>query len=338
MSAAPGFLVVGSGSIARRHMSNLRLLFPAARIACVSASGRTLAAEDLPAGVEPRADLAQALADEPLLAIVASPASLHIGQAAVLLRAGLPVLVEKPLADSLASVAAEAGLLRAHQDRIEIGYNLRYMPSAQALKALLDEQRVGRVLSVASEAGQYLPDWRPGSDYRQGVSARRELGGGVLLELSHEIDYLLWLFGAFDTACCVATNSGLLGLDVEDCVDAVLSKRDGFSARLHLDFLQRSPTRTCRIIGEGGTLLWNLMGNSITLYGPGGQEEVLFSDPAWDRNDMYLQELARFVRVAKGELAPAVDLGQGLATLALVEALKAASRTSQTVTLGDFSA
>lgn len=338
MSASPAFLVVGSGSIARRHMANLRQLFSAATIFCVSASGRVLAPDELPPGVVACADLAEALLATPLLAIIASPAPAHVAHAAAVLRAGVPVFMEKPLADSLASVAAEADLLRAHRDRIEVGYNLRYMPSAVALKALLDEGRIGRIQGVASEVGQYLPDWRPGQDYRQGVSARRALGGGALLELSHELDYLLWLFGAFDTAYCVTSNSGALGIDVEDCVDAILSKQDGFSVRLHLDFLQRAPVRSCRIIGERGTLLWNLMGNSVTLSGPGGQEETLFSDPAWDRNDMYLQELARFVRVARGELAPAVDLGQGLATLALVEALKASAHRGCAVTLGEFPA
>lgn len=336
MSAPPAFLVVGSGSIARRHMANLRQLFPAARISCVSASGRMLAPDELPPGVVACADLAHALLTTPLLGIVASPAPAHIAHAAALLRAGVPVFVEKPLADTLASVYAEADLLRAHHDRIEVGYNLRYMPSAVALKALLEEGRIGRIQGVASEVGQYLPDWRPGQDYRQGVSARRELGGGALLELSHELDYLLWLFGAFDTAYCVTSHSSLPGIDVEDCVDAILSKQDSFSVRLHLDFLQRAPVRNCRIIGEQGTLRWDLMGNSITLSGPAGHEETLFSDPAWDRNDMYLQELARFVRVARGELAPAVDFGQALATLTLVEALKASALRGSAVALGDF--
>ena len=74
-------------------------------------------------------------------------------------------------------------------------YNLRFLPSLQAYRERIQFGVIGKVLSVRCEIGQYLPSWRPGSDYRQAVSASRALGGGALLELSHEIDYLRWIFG-----------------------------------------------------------------------------------------------------------------------------------------------
>lgn len=334
MTATPVFLVVGTGSIARRHLGNLRSLFPGVDIACVSASGRELQSGEAGAGIEVIPSLTAALERRPALAVIASAAPAHVEQAAMLLEAGVPVFIEKPLADSLAAFEAKAGTLRAYRDRIDVGYNLRYLPAAQKLKRLLDDRLLGRVYSVAVEAGQYLPDWRPASDYRAGVSARRELGGGALLELSHELDYLLWLFGTFDTAYCVATNSGTFDIDVEDRVDALLKRRDGFTARIHLDFLQRTALRSCRVIGENGTLTWDLIGNSITLSGPGNREQVLFSDRAWDRNTMYLEELRRFVQVARGELAPAVGLEQGVAVLALVDALRRSAESDLVVSTG----
>src|SRR5690606_29956228 len=106
---------------------------------------------------------------------------------------------EKPLSDSLESFARAGEVLLENSAKIEVAYNLRFMPSAIRLKELLTEQIVGRIHSVSIEVGQYLPDWRPATDYRKNVSACKKLGGGVLLELSHELDYLTWLFGEFDS-------------------------------------------------------------------------------------------------------------------------------------------
>lgn len=338
MTEGPAYLVVGSGSIARRHLGNLATLFPAARRLCVSASGRALAPAEAGPGVIVCASLEEALSLGPRLAVVASPAPWHLQQAAVLLQAGIPVLVEKPLADSLAHARAALPALRVHARQLDVGYNLRFMPSARAVQECLQQGRVGRLLGVSAEVGQYLPDWRPASDFRRGVSARAELGGGALLELSHELDYLLWLFGDFASVFCVMGNSGTLGIDVEDRVDALLVRKDGVVARLHLDFLQRRACRRCRIIGEHATLEWDLLANRAVLAGPGGHDEVLCDDPDWDRNAMYLEELARFDRVAAGELSPLVGLDQGLEVLVLVEALRQSAATSAPVATGDFRA
>lgn len=335
MSGSQNYLVVGSGSIARRHIVNIKTLFSQAVVGCVSASGRALSLEEVGADIVYQS-FEEALSAEPLLAIVASPAPFHVAQAAMLLQAGIPVLIEKPLSDSLESFAVAADVMYANSEKIEVAYNLRFMPSAIHLKALLEKRTLGRIHHVSIDVGQYLPDWRPATDYRENVSARKVLGGGVLLELSHELDYLTWLFGTFDSVYCVASNSGTLEVDVEDSAYAILSREDGLVASLHMDFLQRAPSRTCKIVGESGTLIWNLLRNSISLHTAQEGEKILFSDPDYNRNNMYLDELSRFVKVVAGELQPEVDVYQALNTLRLVEALKHSSVTRQVVNTGDF--
>ena len=335
MNALQLYLVVGSGSIARRHIANIKALFSQATVGCVSASGRELTLEEVGADIV-YSNIEEALSAEPMLAIVASPAPLHVDQAATLLRTGIPVLIEKPLSVSLETFASAGEVLLANSTKIEVAYNLRFMPSAIRLKALLDEKILGRIHSVSIEVGQYLPDWRPATDYRENVSARKELGGGVLLELSHELDYLTWLFGKFDSAYCVASNSGALDIDVEDSAHAILSREDGLVASLHLDFLQRVPTRICKIIGETGTLVWNLLHNSISLGRASDGEDILFSDPNYNRNDMYLEEISHFVKVAAGERMPHVSIYQALDTLRLIEALRHSSIIRRVVDIGDF--
>jgi predicted dehydrogenase len=327
------YLVIGSGSIARRHIKNLKTIFPNAKVACISASGRALTPQECGADTV-LTSLDEALASgKPDFAIVASPSPWHLSQMRQLVAAGVPSLVEKPLADDFSLASAEMDALRPHADQLEVAYNLRYLPSAQEMKRLLEAGVLGRIHSVLIDVGQYLPDWRPQSDYRLNVSARRDLGGGVLLELSHELDYLTWLFGRFEQVYCVTGQSGCLEIDVEDRVDAMLSRDDGLVITLHMDFLQRVVTRTCKVIGENGTLIWNIATNSVSLLAPENQSKVLFSDEAYDRNAMYLSEIERFSLVAKGELKPLVSLEDALYVLRLVAAMKASARERKSVSI-----
>lgn len=328
--------VIGLGNISKRHRKNLRELYPEAKIFAVSASGRMLQ-EPQDNADEYFSSIDELLKHEVDMAIVASPAPFHIAQAAQLLRENIPVLIEKPLSDSLETFNVAGDILRANSEKVDIGYNLRLMPSAIELKTLLTKNFLGKIYSVSIDVGQYLPDWRPAINYRNSVSARKELGGGVLLELSHEIDYLLWLFGSFDTVYCVARNTGALSVDVEDAIDAILHrKKDGLVVNVHMDFLQRSPARTCKIVGETGTLVWDILRNSIVLHISQNVEEEIFSDPGYDRNSMYLEELVRFSRVVKGELKPAVDVAQAFAALQLIDAMKRSSATQQVVNIEEI--
>jgi predicted dehydrogenase len=326
-------LVVGTGSIARRHMSNAKMLFEGATVVCVPASGRTVAPNEVAAD-ELHPSLASALRRRPDFAVIGSPAPFHLAQASELLSAGIPVLIEKPLTHSLDEFRRHAAVLEANRERLDVGYNLRLLESAQCFARQLAERRIGRLHRVSIEVGQYLPDWRPGSDYRRNVSAQRSLGGGVLLELSHELDYLGWLFGAFDSAYCIATSSGALQIDVEDRVDAILGRSDGLVATLHMDFLQRTATRACKVVGEHGNLTWNVATNTVEL-SAAGRQEVLFSAPDYDRNDMYRAELLRFVKVASGQLPPLVGLDAALRTLQLVQTLRRSASCGQAVALGE---
>ncbi|ONH56705.1 Predicted dehydrogenase [Pseudomonas cedrina] len=330
-------LVVGSGSIAKRHISNIKMLFASVRVGCVSASGRTLSIDEVGCDII-YSSIDAALQDKLLFAIIASPAPWHVEHAARLVCAKVPVLIEKPVSDSLQRLSAYRDVLTNNLDRIEIAYNLRFMSSAIRFKALLEEAAVGEVRSVAVDVGQFLPDWRPASDYRKNVSARHELGGGVLLELSHELDYLGWLFGSFKTVYCVTRHTGDLEIDVEDSVDALLVRDDHLVVNVHMDFLQRAPVRICKVVGQLGTLYWDILNNSIILHTDRNQRQVLFESPDYDRNNMYLDQLRHFAIVAAGLAAPAIGLKDGLAALRLIEAMKMSASTGQVVNIGDIQA
>lgn len=332
MSLCQQYLVVGSGSIARRHIANLKILFSDAEVACVSASGRELTSEETGADCV-HLNLQSAINARPQFAVVASPAPFHVTHASDLLDAGIPVLIEKPISSSMELFQIKGNVLQENADKVAVAYNMRYLTSALRIKCLLEENVVGRIYNVIIDVGQYLPDWRPTTNYRKNVSAQNALGGGVLLEMSHELDYLTWLFGEFETAYCIASNSGALEIDVEDSVDAILKRKDGLIANLHMDFLQRTLSRTCKVIGESGTLVWDLSLNKISLHTARDGEKTVFFDSSYDRNRMYIDELAHFAKVAKGQAAPAVDITQALSVLHLIEALKISAEKQQSVNI-----
>jgi predicted dehydrogenase len=292
-------LVVGLGSIGRRHLSNARRLLPEAHIT-VWRHARPPAAERAPAEADRIVhSLEEALSMRPDIAILAVPAPFHIRTAAPLASAGIHLLIEKPLSDTLDGVDGLLDVATRQGIVLMVGYHLRFSPSLKCLRSAIAEGTIGKVLSLHAEVGQYLPDWRPGTDYRSGVSARRELGGGVILELSHELDYMRWLGGEIRSIHADTGQLGGLDIDVEDVAEIVLRFTDGAIGSVHLDMLQRSATRTCRVIGSEGTLEWDGLSGYARLFSAGdGTWTDLYGPSDAGVDDMYTAELAHFIRCA----------------------------------------
>lgn len=326
------FVVVGAGSIARRHIRNLKIKFPQSEIVCVSASGRMLSPAETGADVI-AADVLSAINKGADAAIVASPAPWHISNALDFLRADIPVLIEKPIAHTFESMAPSMPELLDFSDKIEVGYNLRYTAAARKMKEILEQGNCGRLLFALVDVGQYLPEWRRNEDYRKNVSARSVLGGGVLLELSHELDYIRWFLGPISSVFCDAGSSGTLDIDVEDRVDAVLRTIDGCVVNLHMDFLQRVPSRVCKIVAEKGTLMWDIYRNSVHWLNASGGMDVLYEDANYDRNTAYLNELDQLCKIARNECKPFISVSDGIEVVALVEKLRISSNTGTVVKL-----
>ncbi len=181
------FLVIGAGNIARRHIRNLKQLLPTAAITL----WRRQPGIDDPdlARLIQRVvtSEAEAFLEQYDAAIVASPAPLHVPTAQQLAEKGVHLFIEKPFSNTLDGIDTLITTCEKNNCVLMVGYNLRFHAALQAMHAAIG--RIGRVLSLRAEVGQYLPDWRPGKDYRTSVSAQWRLGGGVIFELSHELDY-----------------------------------------------------------------------------------------------------------------------------------------------------
>ena len=329
------YLVIGSGSMARRHIKNLKTLFPNSIVGNLNFSKKNDTLKKINSEVIFN-KTQKAIDFEPNFVIEASPAPFHLENASHFLLEDIPVLIEKPLCSNLEDFYKFEKIIHKKKSIIEVGYCFRYLKGALKFKEILQGQTYGKILSVHIDVGQYLPDWRPNMDYKKSVSANKKLGGGVLLELSHELDYINWFFGESRSVFCKISNSGQLDIDVEDVADAILVHDKGLIVSIHMDFLQKSAHRTCRVITEKGTLKWDLLKNTINFQGLSNSQEIVFRDASYTRNDMFLKMLKRFKKLSNRELDPLVSLDEALRVICLVESMNMSSDLNKLVDIKDL--
>lgn len=326
-------LVVGLGSIGRRHLTNLRRIAPAAFITVWHQHSKP---EDK-AGHPEHADRVvycqeDAFDPPPDVALITNPASLHIETGLALARKGVHLFIEKPLSNTLDGVDDLIVLCCRQSLILMVGYNLRFCRSMQVVREAVLEGQIGRVLAIRAEVGQFLPDWRPGKDYRQAVSAKRELGGGAVLELSHELDYVRWLVGEVDAVCAQIDRLSDLEMDVEDNAEITLKFRSGAIGSVHLDMLQCAPTRTCRIVGTEGTLIWDGLRHRVQLFSAATDGwSDLHLEGAHDRDEMFLAELRHFLDCVQGHETPPVGGEEGRRVLEIALAARQSSLEQKVV-------
>jgi predicted dehydrogenase len=327
-------VLVGLGSIGRRHLANLKILEPSADIMIFHQHTKPMSEVDSNVSFQAVYEIQAVVDSQPRLALICSPAPLHVETAIALAQANVHLFIEKPLSNSLARVDELLQVCHQRSSILMVGYNFRFYPPFQIMRQALVEDKIGRVLSIRAEAGQYLPDWRPGSDYRQGVSARSDLGGGVVLELSHELDYVRWLVGEVNSVNAQIGRLSSLEIDVDDTAEIILGFANGAIGSVHLDMTQRVPTRTCRIIGTEGTLIWDGTSHRVQLYSAKTKSWAdLFPVHEVDRNEMYIAELQHFMSCVREGTQPRVNGEDGKRVLEIALAAKQSSREQRVVHL-----
>jgi predicted dehydrogenase len=319
-------LVVGCGSIGERHLRNLRAL-GVADLRAFDASAARVEHVKGTHGVTGYDSLQAALADGPTAVLVCTPPHAHLPVAADAIAAGAHVFLEKPIAPTLEGVDALIAQARQAGRLLQVGYNLRFEPGMRRVKQMVDEGAIGRVHVIQAEFGQYLPDWRPTQDYRRNYIVSVDTGGGIILDGSHEIDYVRWLGGEVSRIYCTARRLGTLDMDTEDTALLVMTMGDGVLGEVHMDCLQRVYTRRCKVVGSTGTLTWELK-TGVRWY---SVEAGAWQDfpVQGEVNDMYVEEMRDFLaRLAAPEASAAIDGREGRRVLELALAAKESSRCS----------
>lgn len=224
---------------------------------------------------------------KPDVAFITNPTFLHIDMAIRCAKSDIKLFIEKPIGHSLEgldSLLDEAG----KKDLVSyVAYNLRFHPVIKYLKQYLNAKRVYHA-SVYNSS--YLPNWRSDQDYRVSYSASANQGGGVILDLSHEFDYIEYLFGSIRDIKGRFGKTSSLEVDCEDFLDAGV-KAENTEVNLHLDFLSFHAERTIKIDYEGGFILADLLSSRIKLVE--GKTHFLKSFKA-DIDDTYKEQAKYF--------------------------------------------
>lgn len=321
----PCILIAGLGSIGRRHLRNL-LKLGADDILLYRTRAEPLEeAPELPVFT----NLTQALAASPDVVIVSTPTTFHIRVALPAAQAGCNLFIEKPLSHSWDGVEELLSIIHKQNLVTLIGFDLHFDPGLCKVKELLEEGRIGRVVAIQAQVGQYLPDWHPREDYRKGISARVETGGGVIFDLIHELDYVNWLIGPVSQVACFADRVSSLEIETEDTAAIILRFTSGAIGTVCLDYIQRVPSRTCRVIGEGGTILWDYFARKVSWYeaDKGNWQEFEYAE--FERNDRFLTEMQHLLACLQGQEQPEVDASAGSKILKLALAAKESAKTGR---------
>lgn len=304
------FLIAGLGSIGRRHLKNL-VSMGEKDILLYRTHQATLTDEEL-AGFPVATDLKDALAQKPDGVIVANPTALHLDVAIPAAQTGCHLLLEKPLTNSMDGIAQLSEAVAAGKGKVLVGFQFRYHPGLNQISKILKEGAIGRPLSVRVHWGEYLPNWHPWEDYRQGYAARSDLGGGVILTLSHPLDYLRWLLGNIKELFAFGGHLSDLELQVEDTAEISLHFANGVVGSVHLDYNQRPPVHKLEIVGTGGTVRWDNADGAVQLSRAGEPWETFPVPIGFERNWLFQDEIRHFLAVSRGEEAPLCTLEDGI--------------------------
>lgn len=290
-------LFLGLGSIGQRHLKLWRVINEGRVFALRSGFG-----PEVESGLyEPVGSIEEAARAGARVAFICNPTSCHIESALQCIAWNLDLFIEKPI-DSKQDGWEELKFLVKQNQRIAyLAYPLRFHPLLQRVKDLLDGGRLGRVYSVSAFVGSYLPSWHPGTDYRQGYSARTDLGGGVLLDLSHELDYLSWIFGPIADASGNVAKVSDLEIQTEDHADVLLRFKAGVLAQVHLDYYRWPARRDLEVTGALGTLRGDLLTGELSLLSNGRIDR---ESHAVDSNHIYKEQLVYFLQCLQQRKQP----------------------------------
>jgi predicted dehydrogenase len=322
-------LIVGLGSAGSRQLRLAKAKFPDSDIK-VFRSSEIGNLEEI--GHEILRTLKDVTNFRPSMAIICSPSPFHTEIAQFLAEMGTHILIEKPLSNSTAGIKRLITTCKENSLILMTGYNLRYLESLNFFRNCILNSAIGQIHSIRCEVGQFLPEWRPDRDYRTTVTARRELGGGALLELSHEFDYLQWIFGSAYWISAVIGKYSNLEINTEDNAHLVIGFSDeqlGYKTigNLNIDLYRHDKTRNCVAIGELGTIKWDAVLDRVSIYLAKNSEWEIVFQGKLDIEESYVHQLDEFANASEKITCIGATGIDGLKVLELIDSAWKSSKS-----------
>jgi predicted dehydrogenase len=301
-------LVVGTGSIGKRHIVNLQAIG-----VDVSAYSYRSMPWDTDLGNAPEfiTTLDQKAVSKYDSIVVANRTDMHIQVASLAAIQGRGIFIEKPLSCSLQGVGRLLEETRQNNCIVESGFMMRLHPNLIWLRDLMSSGELGDVVFAQASVGQHLADWRPYTDYRNSYSAKIDQGGGVIFDLIHELDIARWLFGEIDAVSAVTRKTPSLDIETEAVAEITLLSECGATIHIHLDYVSPQYQRHLRIVGTRGIALWDYISGTVKTCFDKSDFITAHSTPiSFNRNSMFLAHMRHFL---------ARHLDKNLATISSIE-------------------
>lgn len=308
-------IVVGYGSIGKRHIENLLKLD---RIQIIYVCTKNVDCKKDFEDVEKIKiidTLDNVTAD---FAIIANETYKHLDTSIILAREGIDLFIEKPLSHNLLDVEKLERIINEKDIKVFVAYNLRFLGALKFIKEQLINKVIGAPYFAKIEVGQYLPAWRPERDYSASYSAQKTKGGGVALDLSHELDYMCYLFGMPNSWSTIKTKVSDLKIDADDLFEGLYKFKNNFVCNVHMDYLQQVKRRNLVIIGSNGTIMCDFFKKYIKMT-INSNEIIIEDENLFDINKTYMDELKHFIKSVESRNEPCVSIGDGINVLKLLE-------------------
>ncbi len=327
-------LILGTGSVGKRHASNLSSL--GCTISCMDPRADRL--EEVKQEIDvvgTYISIEEAFSDSSRKfdgVVVASPPVYHVGQSIAALEREIPVLLEKPVSSDEASARRLQDVVNNTGIPLLLGYTWRWWSPLAKVQELLNQGVIGKLRYVQFMMSAHLADWHPWENYQDFFMASKALGGGALLDESHWIDLMLWFFGNPESLYAKVDRVSDLKIDTDDNVDMIITYKDGRYVSIHLDIYGRPHEKYIRFIGEEGTILWTADPNRVAV---GKEWSQTWENYEFDceRNDMFMAVGKEFIDIINGVEVKTCCINDGVRVLSLIEAARQSSAEDRVVTL-----
>ena len=336
-------LVIGYGSIGRRHVfnilknTNFKIIVISKRNKIIKNDFKQIPQNILDNRLEISDSLEKSFLQNPKIAFISNETSKHISVGIKLAKKGIDIFIEKPLSNSLNDIKEFEKIIINKKLISMVGCNFRFFPPFKEIKKLVDKKIMGQIYSIQLENNSYLPDWHPYENYEKGYAANKNLGGGVTLTQIHELDYLCWIFGLPIEVTTIMDKISTLKIDVDDISESIIKFANSSIAKIHLDFIQRPFYKSCKIIGSKGIISWNSDENKIKLFDSKKQKwnehKILNNYKLSSKkiNQMYVDELLYFLNCVKKRNQPMNNLSEARTILNVALSMKKSSNLKKTI-------
>lgn len=319
-------LVIGAGSVGKRHLKNLTSL--GCEVSTVDPrQDRLKEASEQVKLIRSFTELSDALKEADCFdgVVVGTPPKYHVEQCIQSAKAGLPILLEKPVSHIYSeAVKLQEVLSGLSEAKLLLGYTYRWWPPLHEFRDRIIKGDIGKPLSAKFIMSAHLADWHPWERYQDFFMASKDLGGGALLDESHFLDLMLWFFGMPAQVFAKVERLSSLEIETDDNVDMIAVYDGGLRVTMHLDLYGRPHEKFIVVTGEEGTLKWSFEPNCIQF---SKKMEHDWQEKRFDfkRNDMFVNVAKEFLEILGGRKEMSCTLADGINVLKIIEACRQSS-------------